>query len=387
MIELLWNITVGSWVTAGAIIFLRLLFRKHLSTRSKYLLWLLLLVRLMLPVLPERKFMRIQDAVLDALEKNRGEYLSGEQLASSLGVSRNAVWKAIQKLEEAGHKIRAVPKRGYTLAPESDVLTVQSVSRFLDTDMPVYLQVQTEVTSTNTLLKAQAEQGAPEGTVLIAESQTAGKGRLGRHFTSPPGTGIYFSLLLRPHCTAEKSLFITTTAAVAVCEAIEQVTGLNPQIKWVNDVYLNEKKVCGILTEASVDFENGGLNWAVLGIGINIAVPEEGFPEEIRSIAGAIFDGPCPVEMRSRISAAVINRFFALYKNLGSNAFIESYRSHSFLTGRAITFSLGEETYRGVVTGISDEAHLLVRLDSGEERAFSAGEVQIHKGFANPKAE
>ena len=108
--------------------------------------------------------MRIQDAVLDALEKNRGEYLSGEQLASSLGVSRNAVWKAIQKLEEAGHKIRAVPKRGYTLAPESDVLTVQSVTRFLDTDMPVYLQVQTEVTSTNTLLKAQAEQGAPEGT-------------------------------------------------------------------------------------------------------------------------------------------------------------------------------------------------------------------------------
>lgn len=331
--------------------------------------------------------MRIQDAVLDALEKNRGEYLSGEQLASSLGVSRNAVWKAIQKLEEAGHKIRAVPKRGYTLAPESDVLTVQSVSRFLDTDMPVYLQVQTEVTSTNTLLKVQAEQGAPEGTVLIAESQTAGKGRLGRHFTSPPGTGIYFSLLLRPRCTAEKSLFITTTAAVAVCEAIEQVTGLNPQIKWVNDVYLNEKKVCGILTEASIDFENGGLNWAVLGIGINIAVPEEGFPEEIRSIAGAIFDGPCPVEMRSRISAAVISRFFALYKNLGSNAFIESYRSHSFLTGRAITFSLGEETYRGVVTGISDEAHLLVRLDSGEERAFSAGEVQIHKGFANPKAE
>lgn len=157
-----------------------------------------------------------------------------------------------------------------------------------------------------------------------------------------------------------------------MCEAIEQVTGLNPQIKWVNDVYLNEKKVCGILTEASVDFENGGLNWAVLGIGINIAVPEEGFPEEIRSIAGAIFDGPCPVEMRSRISAAVISRFFALYKNLGSNAFIESYRSHSFLTGRAITFSLGEETYRGVVTGISDEAHLLVRLDSGEERAFSA---------------
>ena len=195
------------------------------------------------------------------------------------------------------------------------------------------------------------------------------------------------TILLHPTLPLSHLSFVTISAAIAVVRAIEQTAGFTPQIKWVNDVYLNEKKVCGILTEASVDFENGGLNWAVLGIGINIAVPEEGFPEEIRSIAGAIFDGPCPVEMRSRISAAVISRFFALYKNLGSNAFIESYRSHSFLTGRAITFSLGEETYRGVVTGISDEAHLLVRLDSGEERAFSAGEVQIHKGFANPKAE
>ena len=298
--------------------------------------------------------MRIQDAVLDALEKNRGEYLSGEQLASSLGVSRNAVWKAIQKLEEAGHKIRAVPKRGYTLAPESDVLTVQSVSRFLDTDMSVYLQVQTEVTSTNTLLKAQAEQGAPEGTVLIAESQTAGKGRLGRHFTSPPGTGIYFSLLLRPHCTAEKSLFITTTAAVAVCEAIEQVTGLNPQIKWVNDVYLNEKKVCGILTEASVDFENGGLNWAVLGIGINIAVPEDGFPEEIRSISLSAYPTAlditdnhapktvygCKFSMQYCVAAAL------LFGEVGTEAFCEEHiqnaeiiRLMSLTSTRAIKIS------------------------------------------------
>lgn len=325
--------------------------------------------------------MRIQDAVLDFLENNRGQYLSGEEIAAQLGVSRNAVWKAIKKLEEAGHKIEAVPKRGYTLKADSNVLSVQSVSRWLTTDFPVQLDVRREVTSTNTVLKVQAEQGAPEGTVLIAESQTAGKGRLGRRFHSPIGTGIYLSLLLRPSCTAERSLFITTAAAVAVCQAIEDITGLNPQIKWVNDVYLNGKKICGILTEAAIDFENGGLNWAVLGIGINITEPEGGFPEEIRSIAGALFDGPCPVEMRSRLAAAVVSRFFALYGELESGSFIEEYKRRSFLTGRTVTFSLGNAEYRGVVTGISDEAHLLVRLENGEERAFSAGEVQLHKGF------
>ena len=119
----------------------------------------------------------------------------------------------------------------------------------------------------------------------------------------------------------------------------------------------------------------------MLGIGINLAEPEGGFPEEIRSIAGALFDGPCPVEMRSRLAAAVVSRFFALYGELESGSFIEEYKRRSFLTGRTGTFSLGNAEYRGVVTGISDEAHLLVRLENGEERAFSAGEVQLHKGF------
>lgn len=325
--------------------------------------------------------MRIQDAVLDYLNRNRGSYVSGEEIAASLGVTRNAVWKAIRKLEADGHRIDAVPKRGYALSADSDVLSAGSVSRYLTTDFPVRLDVRRAVTSTNTLLKAEAEQGAQEGLVLIAEAQTAGKGRLGRQFQSPAGTGVYFSFLLRPTCTAERSLFITTAAAVAVCRAIEDVTALHPQIKWVNDVYLNGRKVCGILTEAAIDFESGGLHWAVLGIGINIAEPAGGFPEEIRNTAGALFSGLCPVEMRSRLAAAVIDRFFELYGDLETGGFIDEYRRRSFLTGRAIHFSLGNAVYHGVVTGISDEAHLLVRLDSGEERAFSAGEVQIHKGF------
>lgn len=322
----------------------------------------------------------MQEAVLNILESSRGAYVSGEEIAAELGVSRNAVWKAIKKLEVEGYRIDAVPKRGYALSADMDVLSVQSIRRHLDTDFPVQLDVRREVTSTNTILKGLAEQGMPEGFVLLAESQTAGKGRLGRSFHSPVGTGIYFSILLRPSCAAERSLFITTAAAVAVCQAIESITGLNPQIKWVNDVYLGGKKICGILTEASINFENGGLNWAVLGIGVNLAVPEGGFPEEIRSVAGSIFGGACPVEMRSRLAAAIISRFFALYADLGSKSCIEEYKRRSFLTGKEINFTLGNEIYHGRVTGISDEAHLMVLLDSGEKREFSAGEVQIHKG-------
>lgn len=267
------------------------------------------------------------------------------------------------------------------LTINTDSITAKTVSNYITTDFPVQLDVRREVTSTNNILKALAAEGVPEGFVMIAESQTAGKGRLGRRFHSPVGTGLYFSILLRPACSAERSLFITTAAAVAVCRAIETLTNETPKIKWVNDIYLNEKKICGILTEASINFETKGLNWAVLGIGINLAEPEGGFPEEIRSIAGSLFGEKCPAEMRAKLAAAVIDRFFELYKDIDSGAFIGEYRSRSFLTGREIVFSMGNETYSGVVTGISDEAHLLVRLDSGEERAFSAGEVQIHKGF------
>lgn len=325
--------------------------------------------------------MRVQDGVLRFLEQNRGDYVSGEEIAAALGVSRNAVWKAMKRLESDGHRIEAVTKRGYMLRQDSDVITAAGVERFLTTDTPVSVTVMPEVTSTNTVVKGLAEQGAPEGTVLIAERQTAGKGRLGRSFHSPIGTGLYMSFLLRPKCTAEHSLFITTAAAVAVCEAIEDVTGLSPQIKWVNDIYLNERKICGILTEASLDFESGGLTYAVLGIGINVVQPVEGFPPEVAAVAGALFEEACPAETRSRLAAAVIDRFFELYKTVETGGFIEGYKRRSFLTGREIRFSLGNETLCGVVTGITDEAHLLVRLDNGEERAFSAGEVQIHKGF------
>ena len=169
-------------------------------------------------------------------------------------------------------------------------------------------------------------------------------------------------------------------AAAAVAGAVDQVTGRRSQIKWVNDVYLAGRKICGILTEASLDFENGRLNYAVLGIGINVQAPPEGFPQEIRQIAGALYSDTPPAGTRVRLAAEVLNRFFRYYSALPERTFMEEYQSRSLLTGREITFQQGRQTWEGVVLGIDPEARLVVRLPDGQKKAFGAGEVSIVKG-------
>lgn len=245
------------------------------------------------------------------------------------------------------------------------------------------MDIREEVTSTNTVLKELAEQGEKEGHVLIAERQTAGKGRLGRSFASPRGTGLYMSILLRPRFSAEESLSITTAAAVAVAEAVERVTGRRAMIKWVNDVYLNGYKICGILTEASIDFETNGLHYAVLGIGVNLQEPEGGFPGELKEIAGAVYreaETP-PAGVRAALAAEILNSFFGFYQNLEKRPFLSEYRNRSLLTGKKIRFICGKKELSGTVRGIDEEARLLVSLENGEQAAFTAGEVAIDKDF------
>ena len=184
------------------------------------------------------------------------------------------------------------------------------------------------------------------------------------------------SILLRPDFSASEALAITACAAVAAAEAIDRTSGKEAQIKWVNDIYLDKKKVCGILTEASIDFESGGLNYAVLGIGINLNTKV--FPAELQNIAASVSDGD--KDLRSCISAEFLNSFFAYYENLTEYEFLGEYRRRSMLTGRAIEFIRGRETFSGTVTGIDDEMRLVVRLENGEEISFSSGEVQLVKG-------
>lgn len=328
--------------------------------------------------------MKLEDRLLDMLEAAETP-VSGAEMAAKTGVSRNAVWKAMGRLRERGYVIEGATNRGYRLISDGAVLSAENVRRLLREPARslAALRVEETVTSTNTVVKELAEAGGAEGMVVIAREQTAGKGRLGRSFYSPKGTGLYMSLLLRPRFDASESLWITTAAAVAVARAIETVTGREARIKWVNDVYVEGYKVCGILTEASVDFETRGLHYAVLGIGINVQEPPMGFSPELRDIAGALYsrEETVPAGAPSRLAAGVLSEFFGFYQSLTEKAFLPEYRERSLLTGVEVSFTRGEETGRGRVEGVDDQARLLVALPSGETIALGAGEVQIGKEF------
>ena len=323
--------------------------------------------------------MNITDSILRILRESP-KAVSGEAIAEQLGVSRSGVWKAVRTMREEGYKKEAATNTAYRLVSESGALSPENRHPPREPGMEgIEIDLRGEVTSTNTVLKELAEQGRPEGLVLIAQSQVKGKGRLGRSFYSPQGQGLYMSILLRPELPAEDSLAITTAAAVAVAEAVSRVTGRQAMIKWVNDVYLEGRKICGILTEAAIDFENGKLNYAVLGIGVNILEPPGGFPPEISETAGALYREEAPADTRTRLAAEILNCFFGFYRALPEHSYMDAYKKLSLLTGLEITFQQGQETWEGTVLGIDNEARLVVRLDSGEEKAFSAGEVAIVK--------
>jgi len=325
--------------------------------------------------------MNTRQKVLQILENKRGEHISGEELARTLGISRNSVWKAINSLRNSGYKLEAVPNKGYCLLEDNDIISQQSVLKHLKSRDFYRLTVMERVDSTNTVLKRLAENGEAEGRVVIANEQTSGRGRMGRSFFSPPNSGVYISVLLRPKLSASDSLLITTAAAVAVCRAIEGVTGRAAAIKWVNDIYCAGKKVCGILTEASIDFESGALSYAVLGIGINITDPDGGFPDELKDIATSIYEGkPYSSEVRGRLAAAVLDNFLEIYRELHTKSFMEEYRERSFVIGKevyVISPSSREEAY---VLGIDDDdARLIVKTADGGIKALSSGEISIRE--------
>ncbi|MBQ3524211.1 MAG: biotin--[Clostridia bacterium] len=232
-----------------------------------------------------------------------------------------------------------------------------------------------ELDSTNNYLKKIGSQGEKENQLVIALSQTGGRGRMGRTFYSPNGTGIYFSLLLHPEFSAEKSLFLTVMAAVSVAETVMKYNINDVKIKWVNDIYIDGKKVCGILTEGAVNC-NKMLDYAVVGIGINVIAPENGFPEYIKDIATAIFPGNSEENIKEKIVADVVNRFFCMY-NGDDNDYIRRYKECSYLTGKEINIIQGETTRPATVIDITDDCHLLVKNEKGEIEEISSGDVSV----------
>ncbi|NLT15658.1 MAG: biotin--[acetyl-CoA-carboxylase] ligase [Clostridiales bacterium] len=323
--------------------------------------------------------MELKDRILETLERNKGRFVSGNELAGALHFSRNAVWKAVNALKSEGHAIRAVTNKGYCLEAGSDVLSGASISKHLGELADVFsVDVLKTIDSTNTAVKARAAAGAPEGTVIVAEEQTGGKGRRGRVFFSPAGTGIYFSILLRPSVKALDATLITTAAAVAVASAIEAVTGIEAKIKWVNDVFVSGKKVCGILTEGSFDMESGGLEYAVLGVGVNIRKPVGGYPAEISNVAGAIYESGEPeAETQSRLIAWILKMFWTYYRNLAGKSFLSEYKARSFIIGHEVDVISGDASRKARVLDIDDDCRLVVRYEDGAVEALSSGEVSI----------
>ncbi len=229
--------------------------------------------------------------------------------------------------------------------------------------------------STNDDVKSLARNGAGEGTVVVACTQTAGKGRLGRSFYSPDGTGVYMSVLLRPQIKPEDTTLITTAAAVSVCKALEKMGVSNYGIKWVNDIYIDGKKACGILAEAGIT-AGGNVDYVVLGVGLNVYEPEGGFPDDIKDIAGSIFSEK-QENMRNRFVGEFINSFFELYENITDRKHIEEYRKLCFLYGREVDVIVGDSIRRATVRGLDDNCGLIVEYDNGESAILTSGEVSL----------
>lgn len=324
--------------------------------------------------------MGTKEKVLALFEQHKGIYLSGEEIARSLGISRNSVWKAVASLRKEGYEIDAISNKGYCLSADTDILSAQGIIKYLDGICDgLTVEVFPEVTSTNGLLREKAIQGLPEGSCILAHSQTKGKGRRGRSFHSPTDTGVYLSLLLRPReLSPGDAIKITTMAAVAACEAIEQVSGKEVKIKWVNDLFLEGKKVSGILTEASLNLETNQIDYIVLGIGMNAYLPEEGFPQELQDIAGAIFtkkknDG------KNLLAAKFLNAFMKLYQSQDKD-YLKLYKEKSLVLGKKIFVHKPEGVEKAVALDLDEKAHLLVQYEDGRQESLSSGEISVRLG-------
>lgn len=318
--------------------------------------------------------MGTKEQLLRLLEDNRERYVSGAAMAQAIGVSRNAVWKAVEALRAEGYAIDAATNRGYALSQENDLLSPQGIERFLPPDHPFAIVVRKRVGSTNSEARRRAAEGAPEGTVIVAEEQTAGKGRPGKTFFSPASSGLYLSIVLRPALAADRGQFLTCAAAVAGAQAIEQVTGKKALIKWVNDIYCDERKVAGILTEGMVDMESGRFEHAVLGIGVNVKPPADGFPRDIADVAGAVLDDRSGA-VRCELAAAILTRFWSLYQHVGDASFYDEYRRRCFLLGQPLVVTRGSSRVRARAVDLTSDFKLIIELPDKTRCELPYGEV------------
>ena len=313
--------------------------------------------------------MSLKSDILSALERSGGAPVSGQELSERFGVSRSAVWKAVNALRRDGHDISSSTNIGYSLVSESDSISAEGIRAALpESRRGIDIEVLSETGSTNNEAKRLIAEGRDGYLLVAADRQTAGKGRLGRTFFSPSGS-LYMSLAFRVDTEIADAVRLTTAAAVAVVRAIEELTPLRPQIKWVNDVYLDGKKICGILTEGVTDMESGRVRHMVIGIGLNCGTEE--FPPELRDIAASIDRGGVS---RSRFAAHIASE---LIDCIEGAPFLDFYREHSLVIGREIWFIQDGVSTPATAVGIDDSGALIVRLRDGGTKLLNTGEISV----------
>lgn len=320
-----------------------------------------------------------REKVYALLQQRTGEFFSGEELSRQLGISRAAVWKAIDSLRRDGYTIEARKSQGYRLVAAPDALVEREIRRYLPADFFCpELRCLQEVDSTNSYLKREALKGAPHGTIAVANCQTAGRGRMSRRFQSPPDCGVYLSVLLRPKLPPAELMGATGMAAVAVCDAVEKAVGIRPQIKWTNDLILHNRKLGGILTEMALEGETGQTEFLVIGAGVNVRQGADTFPPEVAEIATSLAAEGYEAS-RPALAAALIEAFYRLGKDLGGDIspWVEAYRRDCVTIGKDVRLLWTEGQERARALDVDEQFGLVVRREDGTETTVRTGEVSV----------
>ena len=321
-----------------------------------------------------------REKVLALLIESGNDFCSGEAMSRALGLSRAAVWKAIDGLRQEGYEISSVPRRGYRLEQAPDLLSSGELTGALsDCVLGRKVICLDSVDSTNNHAKKLADQGAPHGTVVLTDHQTGGRGRRGNSFLSPAGKGLYLSVLLRPELPPADVINLTAWIAVAVCDAVEQVIGERPGIKWTNDLILRNKKLCGILTEMSLEAETGELQYVVAGIGINVSQSDADFGTEVSTLAISLEQALGRKIRRADLAVAVVRALDRMMADFPTekDRYLERYRADCLTLGREVRLIRKGEAQIAFAQTIDEDFALVVQHQDGTTETVTAGDVSV----------
>ncbi|MBA4602577.1 biotin--[acetyl-CoA-carboxylase] ligase [Thermoactinomyces mirandus] len=316
----------------------------------------------------------IKSEIVKLLIENSTGYISGEEMSRQVGCSRAAIWKHIEELRQAGYEIEARPRHGYRLKYRPDRLAPEEIHPHLQTErFGREMEYICFTPSTQIIAHKRAKDGAPEGTVVVAEEQAEGRGRMGRVWYSPPKTGIWMSLILRPPIPLAEASHLTILASVGVREAIQKETGLDVQIKWPNDLLINGKKVCGILTELRGEYDQ--IHYVITGIGMNVNVSESDFPVELRKIGTSLAIETGRTIHRASLLATILKELeqtYFIYLQEGFSAIREKWEQGAAMLGKIITARTAQGSVTGVAERINEQGALLIRTSTGIVPVYSA---------------